>query len=76
MRTSARTFIVAAVSVAASLGLVTPSPAQQPIRIGASLSKIGEYAKLANPMHLSYQRCLKHTNQKGSDLVQRAPYET
>jgi hypothetical protein len=46
MRTSARTFIVAAVSVGIWAGLATAASAQEPIRIGASLSKTGEYAEL------------------------------
>jgi hypothetical protein len=28
------------------------------------------------PIRIGTSRCLKHTNQKGSDLVQRAPCET
>ncbi len=58
MRIFARAFIVAAVSVGVSLSLVAHSSAQQPIRIGASLSKTGEHTEMANAMHLSYQLCL------------------
>ena len=63
-----RLFIVAAVSVAASLGLVAPSPAQQPIRIGASLSQTGTYAPFGATQLRGYQLCIKHTNEKGGVL--------
>jgi len=68
MRTSARAFMVAAVSAAASLGLVAPSPAQQPVRVGASLSQTGTYAPFGPIQLRGYQLCIKHTNDKGGVL--------
>ena len=68
MRTSARAFMVAAVSAAASLGLVAPSPAQQPVRVGASLSLSGTYAPFGPIQLRGYQLCIKHTNDKGGVL--------
>ena len=63
-----RTFIVAAVSVAVSVNWVAPSPAQQPIRVGASLSQTGTYAPFGPVQLRGYQLCIKHTNDKGGVL--------
>ena len=63
-----RTFIVAAVSVAVSVNWVAPSPAQQPIRVGASLSQTGTYAPFGPIQLRGYQLCIKHTNDKGGVL--------
>ena len=63
-----RTFIVAAVSVAVSLSVVALVPAQQPIRIGASLSLTRPYAALGQNQHRGYQLCAKHVNEKGGAL--------
>ena len=71
MRISARAFIGAAVSVAASLGFVSPSPAQQPIRVGASLSLSGTYAPFGATQLRAYQLCIKHTNEKGGGILGR-----
>src|SRR3972149_6973622 len=60
--------MVAPVPAAASLGLVAPSPAQQPIRIGASLSQTGTYAPFGATQLRGYQLCIKHTNEKGGVL--------
>ena len=68
MRTSARPVIVAAVSIAASLGLGTAASAQEPIRIGASVSQGGAYGLLGQNLLRGYQLCVKHTNQKGGLL--------
>jgi branched-chain amino acid transport system substrate-binding protein len=54
-----------------SLGLVTPSPAQQPIRIGASLSLTGSYAGFGQSQARGYQLCIKHANEKGGVLGRR-----
>jgi branched-chain amino acid transport system substrate-binding protein len=68
MKASARVVIVVAVSIATSLGLVASSPAQQPIRIGASLSKTGTYAEFGQTLHRGYQVCIKHANERGGVL--------
>src|SRR3990172_11439140 len=68
VRMSARPVIVAAVSIAASLGLGTAAPAQEPIRIGASVSQTGAYGLLGQNLLRGYQLCVKHTNQKGGLL--------
>jgi branched-chain amino acid transport system substrate-binding protein len=55
---------LAAVIAASSL----PAAAQGPIRIGASLSLTGTYAKLGKNQHEGYQLCIKDLNAKGGLL--------
>ncbi len=45
-----------------------PATAQGPIRIGASLSLTGTYAKLGKYQHEGYQLCIKELNGKGGLL--------
>ena len=53
----------------AALAIVSlPAAAQGPIRIGASLSLTGTYAKLGKYQHEGYQLCLKETNARGGVL--------
>jgi branched-chain amino acid transport system substrate-binding protein len=42
--------------------------AQQPIRIGASLSQSGSFARLGQTQLRGYQLCFKHVNEKGGLL--------
>jgi branched-chain amino acid transport system substrate-binding protein len=42
--------------------------AQQPIRIGASMSLTGQYGAIGHPMLRGYQVCVKHANEKGGVL--------
>jgi branched-chain amino acid transport system substrate-binding protein len=56
--------ILVAVLALASL----PAGAQGPIRIGASLSLTGTYAKLGKYQHEGYQLCLKEANARGGLL--------
>jgi len=48
--------------------------AQQPIKIGASLSLTGTYAKLGNNQHRGYQLCAKHVNEKGGVLGRKVEF--
>jgi branched-chain amino acid transport system substrate-binding protein len=60
-----------ACSLALALGLAAislPADAQGPIRIGASLSLTGTYAKLGKNQHEGYQLCIKDLNAKGGLL--------
>ncbi len=57
--------LVAALAVLAS---TLPVDAQGPIRLGASLSLTGTYAKLGNYQHEGYKLCLKQVNDKGGLL--------
>jgi branched-chain amino acid transport system substrate-binding protein len=60
---------LAAVVALAAIALVSlPADAQGPIRIGASLSLTGTYAKLGKYQHEGYQLCVKETNAKGGLL--------
>ena len=49
-------------------GSSLPAGAQGPIRIGASLSLTGTYAKLGKNQHEGYQLCIKELNAKGGLL--------
>jgi branched-chain amino acid transport system substrate-binding protein len=48
--------------------LSLPATAQGPIRIGASLSLTGAYAKLGKNQHEGYQLCIKDLNARGGLL--------
>ena len=61
--------LVLAVTVAM---LSMPADAQGPIRIGASLSLTGTYAKLGKNQHEGYQLCIKDLNAKGGLLGRKA----
>jgi branched-chain amino acid transport system substrate-binding protein len=49
-----------------------PADAQGPIRVGASLSLTGTYAKLGKNQHEGYQLCIKDLNAKGGLLGRKA----
>src|SRR6185369_2400532 len=49
-------------------GSSVPAGAQGPIRIGASLSLTGTYAKLGKNQHEGYQLCIKDLNARGGIL--------
>jgi branched-chain amino acid transport system substrate-binding protein len=70
MRGSA-TLIAAVVATGLSLGTGPRAEAQQPIRIGASLSQTGAYAAIGQIQLRAYQLCVKHTNEKGGILGRR-----
>ncbi len=56
--------------VVAALSL--PAAAQGPVRIGASLSLTGTYAKLGKNQHEGYQLCIKDLNARGGVLGRKA----
>ena len=62
--------------IAATAVLVAslPAGAQGPIRIGASLSLTGTYAKLGNYMHEGYKLCAKELNAKGGLLGRKVEF--
>jgi branched-chain amino acid transport system substrate-binding protein len=66
MTLKARAALIVALTLAA--GSVVPATAQGPIRIGASLSLTGTYAKLGKNQHEGYQLCEKDLNAKGGLL--------
>jgi branched-chain amino acid transport system substrate-binding protein len=63
--------LIAAVAVLAA-GVVTE--AQGPIRIGASLSLTGTYAKLGKNQHEGYQLCQKDLNARGGLLGRKVEF--
>ena len=62
------------VAVAATLLLCLAADAQGPIRIGASLSLTGTYAKLGNYQHEGYRLCQKDLNAKGGLLGRKVEF--
>src|SRR3989475_5489994 len=63
-----------AVALALAVGGVVPATAQGPIRIGASLSLTGTYAKLGKNQHEGYQLCQKDLNAKGGLLGRKVEF--
>jgi len=63
-----------AVALALAVGGVMPATAQGPIRIGASLSLTGTYAKLGKNQHEGYQLCEKDLNAKGGLLGRKVQF--
>ena len=63
-----------AVAIALAVGGVMPATAQGPIRIGASLSLTGTYAKLGKNQHEGYQLCEKDLNAKGGLLGRKVQF--
>jgi branched-chain amino acid transport system substrate-binding protein len=68
MKKSARPYIFALIAVGWYCGLHATSEAQQPIRIGASMSQTGSFAALGQNQLRGYTLCIKHTNEKGGVL--------
>jgi branched-chain amino acid transport system substrate-binding protein len=63
-----------AVALALAAGSAVPATAQGPIRIGASLSLTGTYAKLGKNQHEGYQLCEKDLNAKGGLLGRKIQF--
>jgi branched-chain amino acid transport system substrate-binding protein len=64
-------FLAGAAAVLLLGGLAAPGRAQQPLRIGASLSQTGSFAALGQNQLHGYQLCVKHANEKGGVLGRR-----
>ena len=64
----------ALIATAAVLAASLPVEAQGPIRVGASLSLTGTYAKLGNYQHEGYKLCAKQVNDKGGLLGRRIEF--
>src|ERR1043165_3503153 len=69
-----RTILGALVAAAALLAAGVATEAQGPIRIGASLSLTGTYAKLGKNQHEGYQLCEKDLNAKGGLLGRKVQF--
>ncbi|MFI5184910.1 MAG: amino acid ABC transporter substrate-binding protein, partial [Vicinamibacteria bacterium] len=69
---SRRTALIFSTSLVVLLAfLATTGDAQQPVRIGASLSQTGSFAALGQNQLRGYQLCVKHANEKGGVLGRR-----
>jgi branched-chain amino acid transport system substrate-binding protein len=62
------------VALALAVAGVVPATAQAPIRIGASLSLTGTYAKLGKNQHEGYQLCERELNAKGGLLGRKVQF--
>jgi branched-chain amino acid transport system substrate-binding protein len=60
--------VKAALLVAFAAAFSAAAQAQQPIRIGASMSQTGSFAALGQNQLRGYQLCVKHANEKGGVL--------
>src|SRR5499426_1389104 len=63
-----------AVAIALAVGGVVPATAQGPIRIGASLSLTGTYAKLGKNQKEGYELCAQEVNDKGGVLGRKVEF--
>jgi branched-chain amino acid transport system substrate-binding protein len=66
--------MLAAVLILGVIGVAVIARAQGPIRIGASLSLTGTYAKLGKNQHEGYQLCQKDLNAKGGLLGRKVEF--
>jgi len=65
----------ACLAVALGVGFWSPpAAAQNPIKIGASLSLTGTYAALGQNQQRGYQLCAKHMNEKGGVLGRKIEF--
>ncbi len=69
-----RKLLAGAVAGAVLAGLASVAAAQQPIRIGASLSLTGTYAVLGQNQNRGYQLCARHVNEKGGVLGRKIEF--
>jgi branched-chain amino acid transport system substrate-binding protein len=64
----------ALIAIALVVGATVPVDAQGPIRIGASLSLTGTYAKLGKNQHEGYKLCEKDLNARGGLLGRKVEF--
>jgi branched-chain amino acid transport system substrate-binding protein len=62
------------IAAALAIGAPEPSEAQQPIRIGATMSQTGNYATQGGPASNGYRLCQKHVNDKGGLLGRKIEF--
>src|SRR3989442_6395384 len=77
LRGGARVTTKALGALITAMGVVAgglPAEAQGPIRIGASLSLTGTYAKLGRNQHEGYKLCVKDLNAKGGLLGRKVEH--
>src|SRR5207302_6741558 len=69
-----RPAILAVVMAVLGVGVSLVADAQGPVRIGASLSLTGTYAKLGKNQHEGYQLCQKDLNARGGLLGRKVEF--
>ncbi|HSB69690.1 MAG TPA: ABC transporter substrate-binding protein, partial [Candidatus Methylomirabilis sp.] len=66
---------VVLLALTSGIGLwASPAAAQNPIKIGASLSLTGTYAALGQNQNRGYQLCAKHVNEQGGVLGRKIEF--
>jgi branched-chain amino acid transport system substrate-binding protein len=69
-----RAFSGACLVTAGWSGALPNAEGQPPLRIGASFSSTGAYARLGQTVHRGHQLCVKHANDKGGVLGRRIEF--
>ena len=72
--TLASRYLTAALGAAAVLALAPPATAQAPLKIGASISLTGTYAKLGSYQKEGYELCAQEANDKGGVLGRKVEF--
>jgi branched-chain amino acid transport system substrate-binding protein len=69
-----KSFRIAGLSVAFAIGVASSGQAQQPIRIGATMSQTGNLATQGGPASNGYRLCQTHVNEKGGLLGRKIEF--
>jgi branched-chain amino acid transport system substrate-binding protein len=67
-------YLAAALGAAAVLTVALPAAAQAPLKIGASISLTGTYAKLGSYQKEGYELCAQEANDKGGVLGRKVEF--
>jgi branched-chain amino acid transport system substrate-binding protein len=67
-------YLTAALGAAAVLAVAPPATAQAPLKIGASISLTGTYAKLGSYQKEGYELCAQEANDKGGVLGRKVEF--
>ncbi len=73
-RKSSGVLSVGLIAIMLSIGPAAVAQAQQPLRIGASVSQTGAYAAIGQNLLRGYQLCVKRENEKGGLLGRRIEF--
>jgi branched-chain amino acid transport system substrate-binding protein len=74
MMNADKTLLSIALAAVWTIGAYSPSEAQQPIRIGATMSETGSWATQGIPGRNGYLLCRKHVNAKGGLLGRKVEF--
>ena len=72
--TLASRYVAVALGAVAVLAVASPAAAQGPIKIGASISLTGTYAKLGTYQKEGYELCAQEANDKGGVLGRKIEF--